>query len=52
MPYGQIYGLYDPRDEALRYVGQTTRSLKKRLQEHDCTEVWRFVIHCTTAIEM
>ncbi len=32
--YGRIYGLLDPRDGSLRYVGQTTRSLKKRLQEH------------------
>lgn len=34
MPYGIVYGLYDPRDGSLRYVGQTTRLLKKRLQEH------------------
>lgn len=32
--YGVVYGLFDPRDGLLRYVGQTTRSLKKRLQEH------------------
>ena len=33
-PYGVVYGLYDPRDGALRYVGQTTRPLRKRLDFH------------------
>lgn len=29
--FGQIYGLFDPRDERLRYVGQTTKALRARL---------------------
>ena len=31
---GIIYGLFDPRDGLLRYVGQTTVTLKMRLQGH------------------
>lgn len=31
---GKIYGLYDPRNGDLRYVGQTVRALKTRLQGH------------------
>jgi predicted transcriptional regulator len=34
MTYGIVYGLYDPRDGALRYVGQTTLSLERRLSSH------------------
>lgn len=30
----QIYGLYDPRDNSLRYVGKTCASLAKRLMQH------------------
>ena len=30
----QIYGLTDPRDDALRYVGKTEKLLKKRLGVH------------------
>jgi DNA-binding CsgD family transcriptional regulator len=33
--FGRIYGLYDPRDGALRYIGQTVRTLKVRLQAHN-----------------
>jgi hypothetical protein len=29
-----IYGLIDPRNEELRYVGRTTNTLKKRWKEH------------------
>lgn len=29
-----IYGLYSTKDSAIRYVGQTRSSLKKRLKEH------------------
>jgi DNA-binding CsgD family transcriptional regulator len=32
--FGIVYGLYDPRDGALRYIGQTVRMLKVRLQAH------------------
>lgn len=32
--YGQIYSLSDPRDGSLRYVGQTVRTLSRRLQGH------------------
>lgn len=32
--YGIIYGLYDPRTEALRYIGQTTRTSTQRLRAH------------------
>ena len=32
--YGVVYGLYDPRDGKLRYVGQTKHKLKKRLSQH------------------
>lgn len=32
--FGTVYGLYDPRDEALRYIGQTTLSLARRLCSH------------------
>lgn len=31
---GVIYGLFDPRDGQLRYVGQTIRDLRWRLKEH------------------
>lgn len=31
---GFIYALFDPRDDAVRYVGQTVYKLKKRLIEH------------------
>ena len=31
---GKVYGLYDPRNGEIRYVGQTVRSLKDRLQRH------------------
>lgn len=29
-----IYGLYDPRDESLRYVGVTTTTIEQRLARH------------------
>lgn len=29
-----IYGLFDPRDGRLRYIGKTVTSLKKRLEQH------------------
>lgn len=32
--YGRVYGLYDPRTDELRYVGQTTVSLERRLSGH------------------
>lgn len=32
-----IYGLYDPRDGALRYVGQTYQTMPRRLSGHLCT---------------
>ena len=32
--YGSIYGLHDPRTGELRYIGQTTVSLKERLWAH------------------
>ena len=32
--FGIVYGLYDPRDGALRYIGQTTRPVKVRVQAH------------------
>lgn len=32
--FGVIYGLYDPRTEKLRYIGQTVRPLKERLKYH------------------
>ncbi len=35
-PHGYIYGLFDPRDEALRYVGQTTKAPEERLKSHLC----------------
>ncbi len=31
---GYIYALVDPRDTKVRYVGQTTRTLQARFQEH------------------
>jgi hypothetical protein len=31
---GTIYGLLDPRDDRLRYIGKTVVSLEKRLREH------------------
>lgn len=31
-----IYGLFDPRDGALRYVGKTNATLDKRLRQHIC----------------
>lgn len=31
---GSIYALVDPRDRAVRYVGQTVCTLNKRLWEH------------------
>jgi transposase-like protein len=34
MSFGVIYGLYDPQDGALRYIGQTTRPLWQRLSGH------------------
>lgn len=33
-PYGFVYGLHDPETDELRYIGQTTCSLKKRLWSH------------------
>ncbi len=30
----KIYGLFDPRNNELRYVGQTSRSLNDRLSKH------------------
>jgi len=36
MPYGVVYGLYDPRTMELRYVGQTTSSLVVRVRGHMC----------------
>lgn len=32
--YGCVYGLYDPRNGELRYVGQTTRDCKERFLQH------------------
>lgn len=32
--FGVVYGLYDPRDGALRYIGQTTLSMSRRLCSH------------------
>jgi hypothetical protein len=32
--YGIVYGLYDPRTEKLRYVGQTTYALSRRVANH------------------
>jgi transposase len=32
--FGRVYGLYDPREGALRYVGQTVRTLEVRLKAH------------------
>jgi len=29
-----VYGLYSSRDDELRYIGQTTQPLKKRLSQH------------------
>jgi hypothetical protein len=34
MAYGVVYGLYDPRTMALRYVGQTTGNLEIRVRGH------------------
>lgn len=34
MIYGRVYGLYDPETDELRYVGQTTATLAKRLSSH------------------
>lgn len=33
-PFGRVYGLYDPATGELRYIGQTTTSLAKRLGGH------------------
>lgn len=30
----KIYGLVDPRDQRVRYVGKTVSSLQKRLDDH------------------
>ena len=38
--YGCIYGLYDPRDGELRYIGQTIQPLRRRLKGH-CNETPR-----------
>jgi len=35
---GSVYGLYDPISEELRYVGQTTRTLRRRLAQHCGTQ--------------
>jgi len=35
-PHGYIYGLFDPRSEALRYIGQTTKDPEERLMCHLC----------------
>ncbi len=32
--YGVVYGLYDPRTEELRYIGQTVRPLNERVKYH------------------
>lgn len=45
MPYGVIYGLYDPRTHRLRYVGQTTKSLAIRLTGHLCPSSLRQKSH-------
>ena len=34
MKNGLIYGLFDPRDETLRYIGKTCGPLRKRFLEH------------------
>lgn len=34
LPYGKIYSLHDPHTGELRYIGQTTGSIKERLQGH------------------
>lgn len=34
VPYGQIYALCDPRTNEVRYIGQTTTSLERRLSGH------------------
>jgi hypothetical protein len=33
-PFGIVYGLYDPDTHALRYVGQTVKTLADRLSNH------------------
>ena len=32
----KIYGLYDPKNSKIRYIGRTKRLLRKRLNEHIC----------------
>lgn len=32
--FGVVYGLYDPRTDTLRYIGQTTRPIQERLKYH------------------
>jgi hypothetical protein len=36
IPQFQIYGLYDPRNGNLRYIGRTTTTLACRLRNHRC----------------
>jgi hypothetical protein len=43
--YGVIYGLHDPRTGALRYIGQTTQSLKERIWSHLCPSNCRKSYH-------
>jgi len=46
MPYGVVYGLYDPCNDELRYIGQTTQSLKRRLYGHMFSSNLKGTRHC------
>ena len=37
-----IYGLIDPRDNSLCYIGCTRNSMKHRLQQHNSTAARRY----------
>jgi hypothetical protein len=38
---GTVYALVDPRDDEIRYIGQTTRTLPQRLKGHLSRPAWR-----------